>query len=61
MPAQTSVPDDAGYVTWYARWLAGWSYCFCRDAEIAIDALGIPANVGMPEVRLSVWQTNKTS
>lgn len=37
----TPVPDDIGYIDWYALWLARWTYCFCRDAELAIDALAI--------------------
>jgi hypothetical protein len=37
----TPVPDDTSYIAWYAFWLAQWSFCLCRDAELAIDALTI--------------------
>jgi len=40
---KTPVPQDVGYIGWYALWLAQWSYCFCRDAQIAIDAVAIAA------------------
>jgi transposase-like protein len=38
---ETSMPDDTSYISWYALWLARWSFCFCRHPEIAIDALAI--------------------
>lgn len=37
----TSIPDDPSYISWYALWLARWSYCLCQHPEIAIDALAI--------------------
>jgi len=38
---KTPVPQELVYIHWYALWLAQWSYCFCRDAELAIDALAL--------------------
>ena len=42
---QTPPDDQIHYIGWYALWLAKWSFCFCRDPEIAIDALGIVARI----------------
>lgn len=42
---ETPLPDDTSYIDWYALWLARWSFCFCRDAELAIDALAIVGNL----------------
>jgi len=35
------IDDGTHYIACYALWLARWSFCFCRDPHIAIDALTI--------------------